>query len=175
LGGAAVDSGSAPIEVLAKAFAPSNNIMGMPLSQPMNSALQHHYVMQAALAALNRWVVTGNAPPHGQRLNVTDSATPQLVLDEHGNATGGVRSPWVDVATARLSGLGQTGPGMVVLFGVTEPFDAAKLKQLYPGGKLDYVEKFNASLKSAIAAGFILPADEGEIKELAAYSFPAAT
>jgi hypothetical protein len=175
LGGATVDSGSAPIEVLAKAFAPSATVMGMPLTQPMNSALQHHYVMQAAMAALNRWVVAGQPPPHGQRLNVTDSAPPQLVLDGHGNATGGVRSPWMDVPTSRLSGLGQTGGGMAALFGVTEPFTAAKLTELYPGGRPEYLEKFNASLKSAISAGFILPADEAEIKSLAAYSFSAGS
>jgi hypothetical protein len=171
LGGAAVDSGSAPIEVLAKAFAPSNSVVGMPLAQPMNSALQHHYVMQAALAALNRWVVAGSPPPHGQRLNITESTPPQLVPDDNGNATGGVRSPWMDVPTTRLSGLGQTGAGMAALFGVTEPFNAAKLSALYPGGQKEYVDKFNASLKSAISAGFILPADESEIKALAAYSF----
>jgi hypothetical protein len=174
LGGAAIDSGSASIEQLAKAYVPGSNVMGMPLGQPMNSAPQHHYVMQAALAALNRWVVAGQPPPHGQRMNVTESAPQQLVLDENGNATGGVRSPWVDVPTARLSGLGQTGGGMMAaLFGVTETFDAAKLSALYPGGQTEYVGKFNTALKSAISAGFILPADEAEIKALAAYSFPA--
>jgi Alpha/beta hydrolase domain len=175
LGGAAIDSGSESIEVLAKAFAPSSDVMGMPLGHLMNSAPQHHYVMQAALAALNRWVVSGQPPPHGQAMNVTESSPPQLVLDDNGNATGGVRSPWVDVPTARLSGLGQTsGNMMAALFGVTEPFNAAKLSALYPGGQTEYVGKFNASLKSAISAGFILPADEAEIKALAAYSFSAA-
>jgi hypothetical protein len=173
LGGAAVDSGSAPIELIAKAYAPTSSIMGMPLAQPMNSAPQHHYVMQAALAALNRWVVAGQAPPPGQRLNTTESTPPQLAVDENGNATGGVRSPWMDVPTARLSGLGQTGAGMAALFGVTEPFNAAKLSALYPGGQAEYVGKFNTSLKSAMAAGFILPADETEIKALAAFSFSA--
>jgi hypothetical protein len=173
LGGAAVDSGSAPIEVLAKAYVPTSSIMGMPLAQPMNSAPQHHYVMQAALAALNRWVVAGQAPPHGQRLNTSDATPPKLAVDENGNATGGVRSPWMDVPTAHLSGLGQAGAGMVVLFGVTEPFNAAKLSALYPGGQAEYVVKFNASLESAIAAGFILPVDETEIQAIAAYSFSA--
>jgi hypothetical protein len=175
LGVSAVDSGSAAIETLAKAYAPSNNVMGMALPQLINSAPQHHYAMQAALAALNRWVVSGEAPPHGQRLNVNQSAAPQLVLDENGNATGGIRSPWVDVPRSRLSGLapglGQTPRGLADLLGMTEAFDAATLAKLYPGGQPEYVEKFNSSLKSAISAGFILPADEAEIKALAAYSF----
>jgi hypothetical protein len=56
---------------------------------------------------------------------------------------------------------------------MTEAFNAAALAKLYPGGQREYVDKFNASLKSAISAGFILPADEAEIKALAAYSFSA--
>jgi hypothetical protein len=177
LSASAVDSGSASIQTLAKAYAPSNSVMGVALAQPMNSAPQHHYAMQAALAALNGWVVSGKGPPRGQRLNVNQSAVPQLVLDENGNATGGIRSPWVDVPTARLSGLvsglGQTPRGLGDLLGVTEPFNTEKLSGLYPGGQQEYVRKFDTSLKSAIAAGFILPADEAEIKALAAYSFSA--
>jgi hypothetical protein len=122
-------------------------------------------------------VVSGEAPPHGQRLNLNQSAVPQLVLDENGNATGGIRSPWVDVPTSRLSGLapglGQTLRGLADLLGMTEVFNAAALAKLYPGGQPEYVDKFNASLKSAISVGFILPADEAEIKALAAYSFSA--
>jgi len=173
----AIDSGSAPIETLAKAFAPTNNVMGMTLPQPINAAPQHHYVMQAALASLNRWVVSKVAPPHGQRLNVSMSGAPQLVLDGNGNATGGIRSPWVDVPTSRLSGLvaglGQMPRGLPDLLGTTDPFHADVLAKLYPGGKPEYLEKFTASLKSAIGAGFILPADEAEIKALAAQSFSA--
>jgi Alpha/beta hydrolase domain len=175
LGVSAVDSGAAPIETLAKAFAPTNNVMGMTLPQAINSAPQHHYVMQAALAALNRWMVSKEAPPHGQRLDVNASSAPQLVLDGNGNAAGGIRSPWVDVPTSRLSGLAAgSGPaprGVADLLGVTEPFRADVLAKLYPGGKPEYLDKFNASLKSAIGAGFILPADEAEIQALAAYSF----
>ena len=175
LGVSAVDSGAAPIETLAKAFAPTNHVMGMTLPQAVNSAPQHHYVMQAALAALNRWMVSKEAPPHGQRLDVNVSSAPQLVLDGNGNAAGGIRSPWVDVPTSRLSGVeagsGPTPRGVADLLGATEPFQAEVLAKLYPGGKPEYLDKFNASLKSAIGAGFILPADEAEIKALTAYSF----
>ena len=49
-----------------------------------------------------------------------------------------------------------------------EPFDAATLDRLYPGGKSEYLKKFDASLTSAIKAGFILPADRQENLDLAA-------
>src|SRR3546814_20861016 len=112
----------------------------------MNAAPQHHYVMQAALRALDRWVRTGEAPLIAERLQVSDSGA--LVLDAHGNARGGVRSPWVDVPTAQLSGLGQDGPGLLRLFGSTQPFDDAKLAALYPNGREQYLAQFRSSLRS---------------------------
>jgi hypothetical protein len=172
LAGAAVDSGSEPIATLAKSFDPPANLMGAPLAKPMNSAPQHHYVMQAALAALESWLRTGTAPPHGPRIDVVDGPAPVMAMDANGNATGGIRTPWLDAPTAKLSGLGQSGPGFAVLFGVTEPFDQAKLAQLYPGGRAEYQKEFDASLGSAIKAGFILRRDEAEIRALAAAMYP---
>jgi hypothetical protein len=130
--------------------------------------------MMGALSALNQWITSGKAPPLGQRLEVTTAVPTQLVRDANGNALGGVRTPWMDVPTARLTGLGQTAPGLGMLFGVTEPFDAAKLAQLYPGGKADYLKKFDLSLKAAVRAGFIPAAYEQEIRDLAAASYPGA-
>ena len=43
--------------------------------------------------------------------------------------------------------------------------------RLYPGGKKEYLKKFEASLASAIKAGFILPADRQEILDLAAIAY----
>jgi hypothetical protein len=173
LAASAVDSGLQPIEDLARAFRPTDNLMGLPLGKPMNAAPQHHYVLQAAFAALERWVRTGAPPPKGARLKTTTGSAPELVLDEVGNAIGGVRSPWMDAPTARLSGLGQSGGGFAFLFGVTEPFDAARLQALYPGGSAEYLTRFNAALDRSVKAGFILAADVAEIRELAAAMYPA--
>ena len=94
------------------------------------------------------------------------------VLDEHGIAKGGIRTPWVDVPTAVMGGLGQTGETFAMLFGRTEPFDEATLAKLYPGGEDEYLERFGASLDAAIAAGFLLEEDRMEILAVAAHSFP---
>jgi hypothetical protein len=93
-------------------------------------------------------------------------------LDKLGNAKGGVRTPWVDAPTAVLSGLGQSGGTFGFLFGTTEPFDAARLQALYPGGKADYVANFAAALDGAITRGFILGDDRAEIMGLAAAAYP---
>ena len=94
------------------------------------------------------------------------------VLDEHGIAQGGIRTPWVDVPTAVMAGLGQSGETFAMLFGRTEPFDDATLSKLYPGGEDEYLERFAASLDAAIAAGFLLEEDRIEILAVAAHSFP---
>ena len=86
-----------------------------------------------------------------------------LELDEHGIVRGGLRTPWVDVPTAVLSGIGATGAGFTMLFGVTRPFDPATLAALYAGGIDEYLEKFEAAAESTQANGYLLREDIPEI------------
>ena len=83
----------------------------------------------------------------------------------------------MDVPIARTSGAGGaelTAEGiMSAIFGSGEPFDAATVQRLYPGGVADYLDRFTAALDSAIKSGFILPADRTEILELAEATFPS--
>jgi Alpha/beta hydrolase domain len=166
--GGAVDDGHASAKALAAAFTPVTTLFGQQLVRPINAALQHHYVLQAALAALNRWVRAGDVPPTAPRLAVDNA----LVLDSHGNASGGIRTPWMDVPTSALSGLGQSGSGFAMLFGSTTAFDRATLTTLYPDGLTDYLAKFERALAVAIDAGHILASDRDEIVALAAEMFP---
>ena len=170
-----MDSGSVPPEKLAAAWQPTDKILGMQLAKPVNSGPQHHYVVQSALWSLDRWIKTRKAPAQAAPMKLAQSdqpgKPPTLVVDANGETEGGVRTPWVDVPTARLSGIGNSGGPLAMLAGVTEPFDAATLDRLYPGGKSEYLKKFQASLDSAIKAGFILPADRKEILDLAALNY----
>jgi hypothetical protein len=76
------------------------------------------------------------------------------VLDENGNARGGIRTPWVDAPVAKLSGLGQTGPTFCALFGTTVPFDEATLDELYPD-HASYVAAVRSSAERAVRRGFL--------------------
>jgi hypothetical protein len=171
------DNGQAPLEKMAELWKPTDALFGAKMAKPINSAPQHHYVAMAALAALDRWVATGKAPPKAPRLTLEPAAkageAPKLALDANGNARGGIRTPWVDAPTARLSGFGNTGGPFGFLVGTTAPYDTATLARLYPGGKADYLKKFDASLGQAVKGGFVLPADQAEIKALAAAGYPA--
>jgi len=170
--GGVLDSDPASISELIKAFAPIDSVLGQRLAKPMNTAPQHHYVLMAALAALRAWVVDGRAPDSAPLLAVSATPAPTFVADPVGNATGGIRTPWVDVPTARLSGVGQTGGIFAALFGVTEPFDQRRLADLYPGGRSDYLGKFAVALGTAISNGHILLEDKAQIEALAAATYP---
>ncbi len=169
---APIDSGSAPLDDIVAAYAPTNMLMGSQLGHYINFAPQHHHVVQAALAALNKWVRTGEPAPTGPPIEVRESDQPQPILDSNGLAQGGVRTPWVDVPIARTSGVGAKESVMSAIFGSGEPFDAATLRRLYPGGTKEYLESFTAALDRAIQSGFILPADRAEILQLAAATYP---
>ena len=71
-----------------------------------------------------------------------------------------------------MGGLGQSGESFAMLFGRTEPFDDATLSTLYPGGKDEYLQRFEVSLDDSIDAGFLLREDREEILGLAAASYP---
>ncbi len=170
---APIDSGSAPLEDIVAAYAPTDTLMGQQLGHYINFAPQHHYVVQAALAALNRWVRTGEPAPAAAPIEVRVSDEPAPVVDPNGLARGGVRTPWVDVPVARTSGLGADEGVMAAIFGSGEPFGAATLHRLYPGGADQYLHSFTVALDRAIDSGFILPADRAEILQLAAATYPA--
>jgi hypothetical protein len=176
---APIDSGSAPLDAIVAAYAPTNMLMGQRLGHYINFAPQHHYVVQAALAALNKWVRTGEPAPTAEPIAVEEGDQPGPVLDSNGLAQGGVRTPWVDVPIARTSGMcaseGADENIMAAIFGSGEPFDAATLHRLYPGGAEQYLDSFTAALDRAIRSGFILPADRAEILQLAAAAYSRGT
>ncbi len=172
---AMIDTGSAALADIVAAYAPTKVLMGQQLDHFINFAPQHHYVLQAALSQLRQWVRTGQPATSAVPIELNDAEPPQPILDANGLARGGVRTPWVDVPIARTSGVGSEETTMASIFGSGEPFDTATVRRLYPGGAADYLQRFSASLDSAIDSGFILAADREEILQLAAATFPGAT
>jgi hypothetical protein len=149
-------------------------------SEPVNAGPQH-FVANAAIHALNTWLVDGTTPPKADRLEVTgDPAT--FVLDGLGNVKGGIRTSYVDAPIAILSGEGQppvefnpddeinvVNTNFCFLSGTTHLFDAATLGSLYPDNA-SYIEAVNASSDEAVSRGFLMPEDADLIKAYAASS-----
>lgn len=126
----------------------------------INSAPQHHFIAKAAIRALNSWIVGGVAPPSFPHLAI-NAAGNGFEVDDYGNALGGVRSPWVDVPIAQLSGLNRSprdGEGLCFLFGSTNMLDNATLQALYPTNA-DYVAAITTATYEAVNAGVLLPED----------------
>lgn len=140
--------------------------LGCP--QRVNSA-RTHFVLNAALHHLDRWIDGGDPPPRARRLDVVRGDPPTIERDDHGNAVGGIRLPEVQVPTATLSGVPAGGPGYCRYFGSTTAFDDATLAALYPT-HADYVAAVDDAVDRLERAGFILPADAEEARRAAAGS-----
>jgi len=136
--------------------------------RPINSGPQH-FVLNAAIHWLTRWVRRGTLPPSAPRLDVDPGPPAQFVLDGHGNVTGGIRTPELDVPIATLSGSGQSGPLACLLFGTTAPFDASTLATLYPTHGA-YTSAFNRAARRAVRAGFVMKSDARLMERAAARS-----
>ena len=129
----------------------------------VNSGPQH-FVLDAAFAALLRWVRTGKPPASAPRLDVASDA---IVHDAHGNATGGIRSPAVDVPIATFTGEQDGASLACLIFGTTTPFDAATLRSLYPTHRA-FAAAWNKATKRAVAAGHVVSHDGALLRRWAA-------
>jgi len=127
--------------------------------KPVNSGPQH-FVVKAAIVALNEWIRDGVAPAYAPRLE-TAGTPAAIVRDSLGNALGGIRTPAVDAPIATLSGEGQTGGVFCSLFGTTEKFTKPQLASLYPDHET-YVSAVDAAVDEAVSGGFLLQSD-GEL------------
>jgi hypothetical protein len=147
---------------------------------PVNAGPQH-FIANAAVHTLNEWITHDTAPPVAERLEVSGEPA-AFVLDDRGNVKGGVRTPFVDVPIAILSGEGQPLPDRAdvdevsvktvdfcFLSGTTTLFDAATLGALYVDNAA-YIEAVNTATDDAVAKGFLLAEDAELIKTYAASS-----
>jgi Alpha/beta hydrolase domain len=165
------DDGRLPAARLAELTRPVTELVIATTPTPVNSGLAHHYVECAALAQLADWVAGRSLPPVAPRLEPLPDGR-EVRRDELGIATGGIRTPWTDVPVVVLSGTGQSGGRFGFLFGTTTPLPDGELARRYPGGRADYLARFEHSLDETIAAGFLLAADRAEILAVAAAAWP---
>ena len=109
---------------------------------------------RAATSNLVAWVMTGVAPPRASVIQLADG---EIVRDEFGNAKGGVRSPYVDMPTARYlaAARGQLG--------LQESIPADTLQDLY-GSRADYLQRFNEDIDTLVAGRWLLPKDGERLK-----------
>jgi len=159
--------GQADIKLFEAQFgAPTSVYMGIiECSKPINAG-PHTYVLRAAIRALDTWIRTGVAPASMPKLQNNAEITGYEV-DGNGVALGGIRTPYVDVPMAVLSGIGQEGGGFCGLFGTTTSLTADQLDALYPTAD-DFIAKWAEATDAAVASGVILAIDADAIKSAGA-------
>lgn len=145
--------------------------VAQPVMQKMNR-ISITPLYDAALHCVNAWV-HGGPPPPSQPLVDFAGDPPQVVRDEHGIATGGVRLPQADVPVAQNSAIPLGEDIYSLLWGSSHPFDAAKIDALY-ADEADYLARFTASAHAAVAAGVVLPRDVAPMVEEAGREYRRA-
>ncbi|MEI8392579.1 MAG: alpha/beta hydrolase domain-containing protein [Actinomycetes bacterium] len=149
----------------AQLAAPSSVYYGIiTCGLPLNAG-PHTYILRSALHGLDHWVRSGEAPTSMPKLEANADLSAYL-MDANGNVLGGIRTPFVDVPLAKLSGSGQEGDAFCGLFGTTLGFTPDELKVLYPTTQ-DFVAKWNAATDAAVATGALLAVDAENIKAAA--------
>jgi len=119
----------------------------------------------AALDALNRWVTRGVPPPRAPRMRA--NANGSVMRDGNGNALGGLRLPAIEVPTASYHG--EQSNECAFTLGRTDPFDAKKLRALYPTHRR-YVALVDHAADRAEQTGFLLRTDAATVRAEAAAS-----
>jgi hypothetical protein len=137
----------------------------------MNRVLLTPYY-DAALHHLKRWV-DGGAPAPSQPPIAFSGEPPEVVRDEHGIATGGVRLPQADAPVATNSSIPVTVDFSGSLRGSNKPFGPAKLDALY-GHEAKYLAQFEHAAQRAVRAGVLLARDVAPLLEEAAQEYRRA-
>jgi hypothetical protein len=136
--------------------------------KPINTGPQH-FLVKAAISALNAWVVDGQPPATAERL-VVDESIPAISRDQFGIALGGIRTPFVDAPLATLSGEGNSSDRVGFcnrLFGTTALLDANTIASRYADNE-SYLKEVTDSANQAVSQGFLLSEDAALIIDYAA-------
>jgi len=156
-------------------FAPDADIIKSGVTPPNSAVCGYQYVtdfpyeyyFNAAAVNLKRWDVKNIAPLHAERFQY--DANNQIVLDQYGNAVGGLRSPYLDVPIATYSMGPTSGVFTCIVLGYKTPFSEELLKQLYPRHG-DYVKQVLKASQKLLKDGFLLKQDVAKIKIEAAHA-----
>ncbi len=132
----------------------------MSCNEGPRSRFPNGIAFNAIFQNLDLWVRRGIAPPRSEPIRVENDAP---VLDQFGNVTGGIRSPYVDVPTSTWFG-NSTGASFCMIAGHEVPFDHARLKQLYPTHSA-YERAVSNDVSTLVAQRFITPEDGRDLIE----------
>ena len=133
---------------------------------PINNA-PLHIVAKAAFHALDSWVTDGAPPPEAPLLDTAAGTTATIQRNADGIATGGIRTPPLDVPVDVLSGVpGPTPSTLCLLLGSTKPLTPDRIAALYPSRDA-YQKQYDAAVDATIKAGFAMEGDRAALEAFA--------
>ena len=124
----------------------------------------------AAFHHMQRWLTDDTAPPSQPKVEFAGDPA-EVVRDEHGIASGGIRLPQADVPLAQNSAIPLKDDIYAYLGGSSHPFPREKVHAHY-GDKATFLAKFEAAAKQSVAAGVLLPRDVPLLLAEAAATYP---
>ncbi len=127
----------------------------------VGSEVEWRPTADAAFHHVRGWITTGKAPPVQPTIVVQPSSPPTVATDEHGNATGGVRLPELEVPLARY----EINAEQLDQSGRTVPFRPEEVRNLYRDQET-YVAQVTDAAGRAVTEGVILPWRAAQYREV---------
>jgi len=112
-------------------------------------------ILWAIWEAMYAWVDDGVPMPRAPRITRDQGASDGIARDQHGNALGGLRTPWVDVPDARY--VARISPGNPLAAGMRRFTDAEM--QAWYGTRGEYERRVRVHVDGMIRDRFLLPED----------------
>lgn len=130
-------------------------------AQPLiGSRVPNHYVFDAAIDHMVRWVRHGKRPPAGPQVEIAAfnaNGSAVIARDANEMALGGIRLSQLEVPTARNVGQ-NSGAGACARWGYHLPFDVETLNALYPK-RTDYLSEVIRVTRQNLRKGYLLLPD----------------
>jgi hypothetical protein len=123
-------------------------------------------IQSALLQALDVWIRDGTEPPPSQLIDLgtNDKLQTVVLFDENGNATGGLRSPQIEVPLGQYIANPFTLLNACFLNGGFVAFDEARFQELYPTDD-DYVRAVDREISRAVADRILLQEDANGLRQ----------
>jgi Alpha/beta hydrolase domain len=149
-----------PLELRDRLVSSEANLAPTCAVPNIGSRVPNHYVVDAAIDHMVRWVRDGKQPPSAPLMEIASfgaNGSALIARDQYEMALGGVRLSQIEVPTARNVGQSTSG-GACPRWGYHLPFDVATLDSLYRshGAYLDQVVRVT---RDNLRRGFILKDD----------------
>jgi hypothetical protein len=140
-----------------------------PVDDHLHTKEPYQAVLKAIFHALDRWVREGIAMPHVPLIARDPSSVDGIVRDEHGNAVGGVRVPWLEAPRAQYLPRCACGPTL----GEVVPFAPEKTGRLYPNDA-DHERRWRRAVDRLVEDRLLLEHDVQPLLQLRTSREPAA-